>query len=359
MRSRAGFTIIEMLLVTGIIGSLASVTILSINPQKQIYVARESARKNTANQIAKAVSQYYIDNGSFPSASITTTGTVSPAPICTQTVTGDSTCMNIDGIAPTYLASVPRETAETNANYAGYVLYAVSGRVAVIPPMRTCRDIHTAYPNAPSGKYQVFGNSLNSFSVYCDMTTDLGGWTIVNGVSGADGEQPIVSDTEVLTGNPLTLTTGSAFNISRAKKVAVNALSIETLIKQANGTWIKMSASPFDNNLVNANSSADKSVIITASNGTSVAGRMGYANFGYPLGGDFGVVTSAGFDHHAPASYYNLNGGCANHYFYSYSASVGDSDAGYDANTTLGAWTLTSSCESGEGGTSAFFIAMR
>jgi hypothetical protein len=187
------------------------------------------------------------------------------------------------------------------------------------------------------------------------MTSDGGGWTIVNAVSGADGEQPIVSDTSVTTGNPLNY---DAFNLTRSRKLAINAVASETLIKRSAGTWIKMSAPAFDSNLGSGVAHPHKQVIITANDGTVGTGYMGYSDFAYVSGGDFGVVTSSGFDHHNPIIWNHLNTGCANSYFYSYSATA-DSDAGYDVSLALGSWTITSACESGEGGTTKFYLAMR
>ena len=72
-----GFTLVEILIVIAIIGILALVVFIALNPAGRFADARNSNRYNNVEAIGKAVLQYNIDNaGSWPAgipALVTTT----------------------------------------------------------------------------------------------------------------------------------------------------------------------------------------------------------------------------------------------------------------------------------------------
>lgn len=60
--NQKGFTLIEILVVIGIIAILAAVVLIAINPARQFAQGRNSQRTSNVNAIVNSVGQYQADN---------------------------------------------------------------------------------------------------------------------------------------------------------------------------------------------------------------------------------------------------------------------------------------------------------
>ena len=128
---QAGFTLLEVLLVVGIIGILAGIVIFAINPNKQLGDTRNSQRKADVNTILSAVYQYAIDNGAIP-ATITTTATA----VCkTGATCGALIDLSVLTASGKYLVAMPSDPSTSTATSTGYnISKDTNNRVTVAAP---------------------------------------------------------------------------------------------------------------------------------------------------------------------------------------------------------------------------------
>lgn len=63
-----GFTLIELLIAIAVIGILAAVILITVNPAEQMAKARDQNRKNALSQLGRSLSAYYVNKGTWPPA---------------------------------------------------------------------------------------------------------------------------------------------------------------------------------------------------------------------------------------------------------------------------------------------------
>ena len=61
-----GFTLLELIVVIGVMAILAGLILAIVNPLAQFQKANDARRKSDLSQIQKALEQYYQDNGVYP-----------------------------------------------------------------------------------------------------------------------------------------------------------------------------------------------------------------------------------------------------------------------------------------------------
>lgn len=63
---KKGFTLIELLIVVALLGALAVALIATVDPFEQLKKGTDTATRNTATELYKALIQYYTTKGAFP-----------------------------------------------------------------------------------------------------------------------------------------------------------------------------------------------------------------------------------------------------------------------------------------------------
>ena len=134
MKKQKGFTLIEVLVVIGIIAILAAVVLIAINPSRQFRQARDTQRVTNLNAMLSAVGQYVADNkGAIPGNITSNVQNIKTggADICSQLV-------------PTYISALPVDpnfnsgvsVADCSASYdTGYQIGTTTGNRIVVSAM--------------------------------------------------------------------------------------------------------------------------------------------------------------------------------------------------------------------------------
>jgi len=146
--SKAGFTLLEILLVVGIIAILAGIVILAINPTKQLADARNAQRRADVLTILNAIYQYSIDtNGTVPPVITATSACVlNTMEIATGTATSAAVAVGLypylvgsAAASSTYIVSIPRDPLATTTGLgSGYAVTkgsVGSTRITVCAPL--------------------------------------------------------------------------------------------------------------------------------------------------------------------------------------------------------------------------------
>lgn len=125
----------ELLLVIGIIGVLAAIVIVAINPNRQLAQARDAKRQSDVNAILNAVYQYAIDHQGVLPPGIPS-GTL-PKEICVTDAASCNGGVNLDVLTGSYIAAMPVDP-HAPANGTGteyFIAHDADGRLTVSAPL--------------------------------------------------------------------------------------------------------------------------------------------------------------------------------------------------------------------------------
>lgn len=118
-RKFTGFTLIELIVVMGIIAILAGIVILAVNPGRQFAQARNTQRRSDSQALLDAIHQNAADNNGTISAAIPTgvaacgsdyadlTALAAAIPAVNRTDAANATL--VTALTPTYITAMPSD----------------------------------------------------------------------------------------------------------------------------------------------------------------------------------------------------------------------------------------------------------
>ena len=138
MKKRLGFTLVELLIVIGVIAILAAIIFEAVDPARRFAEARNAERWSSVNSILNAYLKSTVDNrGTEPVTLVAGTlymiGTGTNFADCTQqdtTAVVNATALVTDG----YLAAMPFDSKTTGADATKtyyYITKGTNGRITV------------------------------------------------------------------------------------------------------------------------------------------------------------------------------------------------------------------------------------
>lgn len=152
---RRGFTLIELIVVVGVIAVLATIIIIAVNPARQIAQARNTQRKADVQTLHKALNQYAADNlGAYPSGIVAGPKTIG-------TNVGTSYVNLASALVPTYLSAIPKDPSGSDGD-TRYAVQAINNKLSVFA---TSPELNTSIASTTSANYAIKFDGVNTISV--------------------------------------------------------------------------------------------------------------------------------------------------------------------------------------------------
>jgi prepilin-type N-terminal cleavage/methylation domain-containing protein len=180
--SRRAFTLVELLVVTSIIGLLSTIAIVSMNSAKS--KSRDTKRMADIRQIVTAMQLYYQDNGAYPD-------TLALGCTCGQNTTMGACCLGhgnagtcwaglqhgcnaLDSALAPYIAKIPDDPENNTTGYGDaytyYDAHLTTGWATPGPALHWGYDQVTNATNCLGGVFGFWGGGAGRNRYYCALT---------------------------------------------------------------------------------------------------------------------------------------------------------------------------------------------
>lgn len=221
--NKRGFTLLEILLVVGIIAILAGIVIVAINPSKQLATVRNAERKSDLKQLDSALTQYYIDKFHYP-----TSLTSSLTEICDtgalSTTTGSSIdctgLIDLTPLVPLYITAIPKDPQASTTYGAGYsvVKNTSTNKIGLSAPAELGESITVGVATTTTQADPIVTSLLVGLRGYFILDSDLSDSSGYNNNGSNSGvtfaNSGILGHSGLFSGNYFTIANSSSLNMT-------------------------------------------------------------------------------------------------------------------------------------------------
>jgi len=176
-----GFTLIELLVVIAVLGVLATIVLLAVNPGEQLARARDTSRVAAVTQLGRSLQAYYTAaGGSFTAVSDGSAGLVATdwmLPLITSNDLKVRPGNPSFGVAPTVnCATKFQESLGNNGTQGGYcyVRTAVTFADAIVY-VKLESNLYNNKCTTPAVAWAVFSTADARFGVVCAAADPVSG----------------------------------------------------------------------------------------------------------------------------------------------------------------------------------------
>lgn len=171
-----GFTLVELLIVIAIIGTLAVVVLVAINPVQQLAKTRDTGRKSTTQQLGHALEAFAVNNnGAYvPQAStwltsLVTSGELTSVPgSINYAVTGVTACTaNTPGAGQAGNGYCYLTTGGAGSGQGPIIIYS---RLEATADISRCTATYAGTTQA----YAIYSSALGKGGVVCKAGSEPG-----------------------------------------------------------------------------------------------------------------------------------------------------------------------------------------
>lgn len=138
MSFRHGFTLIELILVIGIIAIVASIVIVAVNPSQHVGEARDAKRTSDVTNILNAVLQYALDErGALPLGILKgTPKTICQADVIPEDCVNKHYGVNLRMLSGSYITNIPKDPllSQTGTGTRYQIWQEADGKITVAAP---------------------------------------------------------------------------------------------------------------------------------------------------------------------------------------------------------------------------------